>query len=70
MVDASSSGNIKPGFVLQDYYKFIDTAGEFDFIITREDTYTNIGTEENPSFVPLYCWRRLLRMTKTSADLL
>lgn len=54
MVDASSSGNIKPGFVLQDYYKFCGaTAGEFDFIITREDTYTNIGTEEKPSFVPL-----------------
>ena len=54
MVDASSSGNIKPGFVLQDYYKFCGKeAGEFDFVITREDTYTNIGTEEKPSFVPL-----------------
>ncbi len=54
LVDASSSGNIKPGFVLQDYYKFCGKeAGEFDFMITREDTYTNIGTEEKPSFVPL-----------------
>ncbi len=54
MVDASSSGNIKPGFVLQDYYRFCGKeAGEFDFVITREDTYTNIGTEETPSFVPL-----------------
>ena len=54
MVDASSSGNIKPGFVLQDYYKFCGKkAGEFDFVITREDTYTNVGSEEKPSFVPL-----------------
>ncbi|MBQ8527729.1 MAG: DUF2344 domain-containing protein [Lachnospiraceae bacterium] len=54
MVDASSAGNIKPGFVLQDYYKFCGKeAGEFDFLITREDTYTNIGTEDAPSFVPL-----------------
>lgn len=54
MVDASSSGNIKPGFVLQDYYRFCGKeAGEFDFMITREDTYTNVGTEEKPSFVPL-----------------
>lgn len=54
MVDASSSGNIKPGFVLQDYYKFCKKeAGEFDFRITREDTYTNIGTEDAPQFVPL-----------------
>lgn len=54
MVDASSSGNIKPAFVLQNYYRFCGKeAGEFDFVITREDTYTNIGTEEAPSFVPL-----------------
>jgi len=54
MVDASSSGNIKPGFVLQNYYKFCGKeAGEFDFVITREDTYTNIGSEDKPSFVPL-----------------
>ena len=54
MVDASSSGNIKPAFVLQDYYHFCNKeAGEFDFIITREDTYTNTGTETQPSFVPL-----------------
>ena len=54
LVDASSAGNIKPVFVLQDYYKFCGKeAGEFDFIVTREDTYTNIGTEANPHFVPL-----------------
>ncbi len=53
-VDASSSGNIKPGFVLQNYYQFCGKeAGEFDFMITREDTYTNIGSEDKPSFVPL-----------------
>ena len=27
--------------------------GEFDSIITREDTYTNVGTEEEPLFQPL-----------------
>ncbi len=54
LVDASSSGNIKPVFVMEDYYRYCGmTAGEFDFIITREDTYTNIGTEEDPIFVPL-----------------
>ena len=54
MVDASSSGNIKPGFVLENYYRFCGKeAGEFDFLITREDTYTNIGTEDTPNFVPL-----------------
>ena len=30
-----------------NYYRFCGKeAGEFDFKITREDTYTNIGTEE------------------------
>lgn len=54
LVDASSSGNIKPGFVLQAYYAFCGReAGEFDFLITREDTYTNIGSEDVPKFVPL-----------------
>lgn len=53
-VDASSSGNIKPVFVMQDLYRYCDKeAGEFDFIVTREDTYTNTGTEEKPCFVPL-----------------
>nr|MBQ8252736.1 DUF2344 domain-containing protein [Lachnospiraceae bacterium] len=54
LVDASSSGNIKPVFVMEDYYKYCGkSAGEFDFIVTREDTYTNIGTDEMPNFVPL-----------------
>lgn len=54
LVDASSSGNIKPGFVLQTYYAFCGKeAGEFDFLITREDTYTNIGSEDAPRLVPL-----------------
>ncbi len=53
-VDASSSGNIKPVFVLQDYYRYCGKeAGEFDFLVTREDTYMNIGTEDEPKFVPL-----------------
>ena len=54
LVDASSSGNIKPVFVMEDYYRFCGrVAGEFDFIVTREDTFTNIGTDEKPDFVPL-----------------
>ncbi len=54
LVDASSAGNIKPIFVMQEFYKFCGSeAGEFDFLVTREDTYTNVGTQELPKFVPL-----------------
>lgn len=54
LVNASSAGNIKPSFVMENMYAYCgQTAGEFDFLITREDTYTNTGTEENPVFVPL-----------------
>lgn len=41
LVDASSSGNIKPGMVMDAYYRFChEEPGEFDFLITREETYT------------------------------
>ena len=54
LVNASSAGNIKPGFVMQNLYQFCGhTAGEFDFLITREDTYGNEGTPAQPVFVPL-----------------
>lgn len=53
-VDASSSGNIKPVFVMQDLYRHCGKElGEFDLIVTREDTYTNTGTEERSCFAPL-----------------
>lgn len=55
MVDASSAGNVKPALVLDTLYTFasLPTPKEFDYIITREDTYTNIGTSEEPKLVPL-----------------
>jgi radical SAM-linked protein len=54
LVNASSAGNIKPSFVLESFYRFAGLqAGEFDWIVTRIDTYTNTGTDESPVFVPL-----------------
>lgn len=54
MVNASSSGNIKPGMVVE---ALCDRFGlPFDgaqLMITREDTYLNRGTEEKPVFVPM-----------------
>lgn len=54
MVNASSSGNIKPAMVMGAMY---DRLGlPFDasqLLITREDTYRNRGTEEAPEFVPM-----------------
>ena len=41
LVDASSSGNIKPGLVMEAYYQFLQKEPEaFEFVITREETYT------------------------------
>ncbi|MBR4759257.1 MAG: TIGR03936 family radical SAM-associated protein [Lachnospiraceae bacterium] len=40
MLDASSGGNIKPGLVMQEIFKFAgQTLGNFDLIVTREDLY-------------------------------
>lgn len=54
MVDASSSGNIKPAMVME---AMCDQPGfSFDsssLKITREDTYRNRGTKEDPVFVPM-----------------
>lgn len=53
-VDASSSGNIKPALVIKalyDYHKI--PFDEFGLLITREETYTNIGTQDNIELKPL-----------------
>lgn len=53
MVDASSSGNIKPGLVMEAFFKEHQVRlPEFALLITREDTYTNIGGEKQ-QLVPL-----------------
>lgn len=54
LVDASSSGNIKPGLVMEAFMEENDTTlSKFALAVTREDTYTNTGTAEKPHFVPL-----------------
>ena len=51
LVDASSSGNIKPTVVMEAYYAYMgEKTGEFDFIVTREETY--MRNQEN-TFIPL-----------------
>ena len=53
-VDASSSGNIKPSLVISALYA--QNCAEFDdmaLLITREETYTNIGDEDKRKLVPL-----------------
>ncbi len=54
MVDASSSGNIKPGLVIEAFLaKNGGTLSDFALEITREDTFTNAGTEDEPVFISL-----------------
>lgn len=51
LVDASSSGNLKPGMIMEAYYGFLgEKPGEFDFVITREETYTR---NSDGKFIPL-----------------
>lgn len=53
-VDASSSGNIKPSLVLNALYeKNNKELSEFALMITREETYTNIGDDTQRKLVPL-----------------
>ena len=53
-VDASSSGNIKPGLVMETLFEANGQAlPEFVLQITRMDTYTNTGTVGAPVLVPL-----------------
>ena len=54
LVDASSSGNIKPTLLLEALYSFVGK--EFNPLaiqITREETYTDIGKNDVHQFVPL-----------------
>lgn len=54
LVDASSSGNIKPTLLLEAFYSFISK--EFNPLaiqITREETYTDIGKNGKRELVPL-----------------
>lgn len=54
LVDASSSGNIKPSLVIKAYFEqnnsVLDT---YSLFITREETYLNLGTVENRKLEPL-----------------
>lgn len=54
MVDASSSGNIRPAFVTEQFLKFIGiSVPEIELQIIRLETWTNQKTAEDPAFVPL-----------------
>ena len=53
-VDASSAGNIKPALVVKALFDYKQQAfDEFGLLITREETYTNIGTAEDVQLKPL-----------------
>lgn len=53
-VDASSSGNIKPNLVIQAFYeKYGKELNDVALMVTREETYTNIGDETLRKLVPL-----------------
>lgn len=54
LVDASSSGNIKPALLLEAFYRYLGE--EFQPLaiqITREETYTDIGKNQKRHLVPL-----------------
>ena len=54
VVDASSSGNLKPSLVMKAIYE--KNNAEFDeyaLLITREETYMNAGTQEEMKLEPL-----------------
>lgn len=54
LVDASSSGNIKPSMVIDAFMAaYNEVLPENAYTITREDTYLNSGTPEAPIFEPL-----------------
>ena len=54
LLDASSSGNIKPGMVIDAFMQENGTVlKENALLITREETYTNTGSAEQAKFVPL-----------------
>ena len=54
LVDASSSGNIKPIQIIDALVNFCgETLQENALLVTREEVYTNIGTEDAPHYVAL-----------------
>lgn len=54
LVDASSGGNIRPGFVVEQFLRFAgQKAEEIDLQTIRLETWMNDGTAENPHFIPL-----------------
>ena len=53
-VDASSANNIKPTLVMKAFYEMNNAQlDEFGLLITREETYMNVGDEENRVLKPL-----------------
>ncbi|MDE6054518.1 MAG: TIGR03936 family radical SAM-associated protein [Lachnospiraceae bacterium] len=53
-VDASSAGNIKPALVVKALFDYKNQVfDEFGLLITREETYTNVGTAEDVQLKPL-----------------
>ena len=59
LVNASSSGNIKPSMVLDTFCDYAQISLlPSSYQITRVDTYTNLAKEgEEPKFVPLH-WKK------------
>ena len=54
LLNASSSGNIKPSLIIEAFLAGNgEKLKENALLITREETYTNIGDEDQPVFVPL-----------------
>lgn len=54
LVDASSAGNIKPLQIIDALVTYCgETLQENALLITREEVYTNIGTENTPKYVAL-----------------
>ena len=55
LVDASSSGNIKPIQIIESLLALNqEKLKENALFIVREEVYTNTGTTESPKFAPLY----------------
>jgi radical SAM-linked protein len=54
LLDASSAGNIKPVQVIEALLRENgEVLLENALLVTREETYTNLGTSDEPNFVPL-----------------
>lgn len=54
LVDASSSGNIRPGFVTEQFLQFVNIeVPDIQLQTIRIETWMNAGTQEVPQLVPL-----------------